>query len=75
MYFMFLHNVAGTKLEFAFKLGSPTKNGIFKGYIYSRGIYAILTLNAPKWQQSVGTWQFPSYATFLHYGKNLILYF
>ena len=26
-----------------------------------------LTIHAPKWRQSAGTWQFPSYARFLHY--------
>ena len=37
---------------------------LFKGYISTKGISAILTLNAPKCQRSAGIWKFASNATF-----------
>ena len=35
-----------------------------KGYVSTKGIFAILTINAPKWRRSAGTWKFSSNATF-----------
>ena len=32
----------------------------FKGYIYTRRISTISTINAPKWRQSAGTWKLPT---------------
>ena len=64
-------------LNCAFNNSNPNrKKGkvcIFKGYISTKGISAISTINAPKLQQSAGTWKFASNATFssreapLHY--------
>ena len=48
---------------------APALLSLFKmGYIYTKRTFAVLTKNAPKWQRSAaGTWQFMSYAMFLHY--------
>ena len=37
---------------------------VFLGLHLHQGIFAILTINAPKWPRSTGTCQFASYATF-----------
>ena len=70
----FFRMSAGTKLNCAFNNSSPinakknqSKNqnlAFVKGYIYTKGISAISTINAPKWRRSAGTWKFLSNATF-----------
>ena len=71
----FFRMSAGTKLNCAFNNSAPNNNfkknkgncqnlAFFKGYIYTKGISAISTINAPKWRRSAGTWKFSSNATF-----------
>ena len=63
----------GTKLNFAFNNSSSNNNkkkikktsnvSTFQGLHLHEGIFAILTINAPKRQRSAGTWKFWSNAT------------
>ena len=66
----FFRMSAGTKLNCAFNNSAPNNNkknkeksknlAFFKGYIYIKGIFAIWTINAPKYRRSAGIQQFSS---------------
>ena len=46
------------------KLNKKIKFSIFKGYISLKEFSMILTINAPKWRRSAGTWKLSRNGTF-----------
>ena len=67
---LFFRMSAGTEPKCAFNNSSHnSKKNYFnkksKLSISTKGISTILTINAPKWRQSAGTWKFLSNAKFL----------
>ena len=64
---LFFRMSAGTEPKCAFNKSSHNSKifNLIKLSISTKGISTILTINAPKWRQSAGTWTFLSNAKFL----------